>query len=401
MRLVYYEKMSVDSQGEQAIISLGGVGGKRTKPFTVPEGIDYFTIRWSMNDEDGLIDLYSLENPTSSIETLSGSGPSETQWYESGRFFFAVNSTANWKIDVVIESDAWSESEEHEVDITEILSDDDSAATRSRHHQSGFTGFANDSGITINQQGLGGQNFNAFNNNAGGTSSATSETGSINNNFATIQANVVIGQPNRRQTNATERSSDNEISENNGIFPATISWWLVEDWYSISATYPEDVFATLKEDPRINWVNDLSRGFIVNESGIARWKVSQGEVQKIQKLVMGIDQSFRLAHPDIQDGGQNGLLLEEPLDENRFIKEMKSVDRSFMRLSNLLRKSGAPSEYLFASGVNRVQKFKVSAATSIDRRNENREASADQWNAYIAPRRAASAFFDEAKRRGY
>jgi hypothetical protein len=72
-----------------------------------------------------------------------------------------------------------------------------------------------------------------------------------------------------------------------------------------------------------------------------------------------------------------------------------------MRLSDLLRKSGAPGQYWFASGVNRVQAFKVSADTSIERRHENRVAANEQWNAMMAPQRAASAFFDEANRRGY
>jgi len=57
-------------------------------------------------------------------------------------------------------------------------------STRSQHFQGGHT---------VNQQGMGGQNFNAFNDNAGGTSPASSGSGSINNNYATIQANTGDG----------------------------------------------------------------------------------------------------------------------------------------------------------------------------------------------------------------
>ena len=56
--------------------------------------------------------------------------------------------------------------------------------SRSQHFQGGHT---------VNQQGMGGQNFNAFNDNGGGTPSAGGGSGSINNNYATIQANTGDG----------------------------------------------------------------------------------------------------------------------------------------------------------------------------------------------------------------
>jgi hypothetical protein len=314
MQMVYYYKMSNETNGEHAIIRLNGLGGKRTKPFTVPEGIDYFTIRWSMDDEDGLIDLYSLEDPTSSIETLSGSGPSDTQWYESGKFFFAVNSSANWEIQVVIEAEAWTEDEEE--DLSDMSSDD--------------------------------------------------------------------------------QMSEDVILENRPIATSNM-----DGWYSISATYPEHVFGAMKENANFNWVNDLSRGFIFSEGGVGRLQISQKEAEKIRELVLDIDRSFRLVVPDTQDNYPNSPTFVAPIDEKRYVREMQSVNKTFMRLSDLLRKSRAPGEYWFASGTNRVQAFKVSAATSIERRNENRDAANEQWNAMMAPQRAASAFFDEANRRGY
>ena len=56
--------------------------------------------------------------------------------------------------------------------------------SRSQHFQGGHT---------VNNQGMGGQNFNAFNDNGGGTPSAGGGSGSINNNYATIQANTGDG----------------------------------------------------------------------------------------------------------------------------------------------------------------------------------------------------------------
>lgn len=56
--------------------------------------------------------------------------------------------------------------------------------SRSQHFQGGHT---------VNQQGMGGQNFNAFNDNGGGTPPAGGGSGSINNNYSTIQANIGDG----------------------------------------------------------------------------------------------------------------------------------------------------------------------------------------------------------------
>jgi|LakMenEpi03Aug12_release.lakeMendotaPanAssembly.Ray.scaffolds.fasta_scaffold96399_3 hypothetical protein len=312
-QLTYYWNMSDFLQDDHLIVSISGFGSKRTKPFTVPEGTDYFTIKWSMTGEDGLIDLYSFEDPTSSIETLSGFGPSETQWYEQGKFFFAVNTVANWEIQVVIEADAWTEYEDELTDV----------------------------------------------------------------------------------------SSDDQITEDAAIENRPIATSSLDGWYTISANYPEHVFDSMRENANFNWVNDLSRGFLFSEGGIGRWPINQKEIAKITEFVLDIDQSFRLVVPDTQDNYPNSPTLVSPIDEKRYIREMQSVNKSFMRLSDLLRKSGAPGQYWFASGVNRVQAFKVSADTSIERRHENRVAANEQWNAMMAPQRAASAFFDEANRRGY
>jgi hypothetical protein len=89
-------------------------------------------------------------------------------------------------------------------------------------------------------------------------------------------------------------------------------------------------------------------------------------------------------------------------------RELKIVDRAFLDLSNVLRKAGTTSEYWFISGKNRLQMFSISAATSIQRRNEKRAANqaafaefGERMRAANAPQRNAQAFFDEARRRGY
>ncbi len=58
----------------------------------------------------------------------------------------------------------------------------------------GLTSASFEGGHTVNQQGLGGINFNAFNDNrGGGAPPASGGTGSINNNYSTIQANTGDG----------------------------------------------------------------------------------------------------------------------------------------------------------------------------------------------------------------
>jgi len=82
--------------------------------------------------------------------------------------------------------------------------------------------------------------------------------------------------------------------------------------------------------------------------------------------------------------------------------------QSHLEISEILRKMGSNSTFYFVNGKHRLHFLKVSAAHSInkrqakrDRREANLEAAAEQWERALAPRRAASAWFDEAKRRGY
>ena len=68
---------SESSDEETQLGYFSGSGNNKTKPFSVPSEAIYFTIRWTMED-DGQIDLFSIEDPNESIESLSGHGPSES-----------------------------------------------------------------------------------------------------------------------------------------------------------------------------------------------------------------------------------------------------------------------------------------------------------------------------------
>jgi len=104
-----------ESVSEEHICSFNGSGNARTKPFVIAEGVEYFTIRWTAESDDGEIELYSLEDSTYPVDSFSGSGPSESVWYASGKFFFAVKSSNAWSITVVIEPAALSESDSDEI----------------------------------------------------------------------------------------------------------------------------------------------------------------------------------------------------------------------------------------------------------------------------------------------
>lgn len=106
--------MANEINSEVQICSLNGAGNARTKPFVIAEGFEYFTIRWTMGSDDGEIDLYSLEDSTYPVDSFSGAGPSETVWYSSGKFFFAVKSNSEWSIHVVIEPEALSDRDHDE-----------------------------------------------------------------------------------------------------------------------------------------------------------------------------------------------------------------------------------------------------------------------------------------------
>ena len=107
--------MAHESVSEEQICSFNGVVNARTKPFVIAEGVEYFTIRWTTGSDDGEIELYSLEDSTYPVDRFSGSGPSESVWYASGKFFFAIKSCAEWSITVVIELEALSESDTDEI----------------------------------------------------------------------------------------------------------------------------------------------------------------------------------------------------------------------------------------------------------------------------------------------
>lgn len=79
-----------------------GKGSSKTRPFSVPSGIEYFVVRWSSSDDDMDITVGGVD-PTSCYEDLSNGRTGEGLVYETGRFYIEVHAEGRWKVDVLIE----------------------------------------------------------------------------------------------------------------------------------------------------------------------------------------------------------------------------------------------------------------------------------------------------------
>lgn len=173
------------------------------------------------------------------------------------------------------------------------------------------------------------------------------------------------------------------------------------DWYSIFAPYSEDIVAQMKTNKALNFVEDLQRGYIIDETQQIRLDLRPHSVRKISELVLELDNLMREAVPNIQDNYPMGPpTLVHPLDEQRYVKTEKQSLKVLLSISNCLRKEGSNAFFYFASGKNRIQFARTSSAFSLNQRQENQEAAAAQWEHFFGPKRAASAWFDEANRRG-
>lgn len=176
----------------------------------------------------------------------------------------------------------------------------------------------------------------------------------------------------------------------------------VGDWYYIFAPYSDEIVAQMRANPSLNFVEDLSRGYIFDETQQIRLSLSPRSISKIESLAMELDGIMRNSVADLRDNYPNGSPTpSRPIDEQRFVKAQQQGLKLHLSISNVLRKEGSNATFYIASGKHRVQFVRVSSFHSMNQRQANREAAALQWEHVYGPRRAASAWFDEANRRGY
>jgi len=300
---------------QQTVVHFEGTGSRKTKPFQIPEGVSFFSFSWTMSAGNGEIEINSIENPNDPLDVVSAEFTGESVYYGNGTYYFSINTSGPWEIDVYLDADAWSESE---------MVDDKSESS----------------------------------------------------------------------DEVTEQSFRNPNWQ-----PASLS---LADWYFIYAPYSKEIVAQIKMHPVLNFVDDLHRGYIIDNTQQVRLNISQRSVSKISDLVLELDTLMRESVPDLCDNYPNGApTFVSPLDERIFNRATQKGLKIHLSISNLLRKEGSNAFFNFANGEKRVQFIRVSSAHSVDQRQANREAAAVQWEQIAGPRRSASAWFDEAKRRGF
>jgi hypothetical protein len=82
--------------------SFTGTGSAKTRPFAVPNGIEYFVVKWTSTDDEFDVTVEGVE-PTSCFESFSGGRSGEGLVYETGRFYIEVEAEGSWQIDVILE----------------------------------------------------------------------------------------------------------------------------------------------------------------------------------------------------------------------------------------------------------------------------------------------------------
>ena len=179
------------------------------------------------------------------------------------------------------------------------------------------------------------------------------------------------------------------------------SWAQIGDFYVISPTWSEEKVAQIRQVPTLNFVDDLDRGYLISTPQQLRLNLQPRAIRKIRETVLELDDVMRKGFPDFQDNFPNPPTPIRPLDEREVSKVIQQGLKVHLSLSNILRKEGSQSAFLIASGVRRIQYVSVSSARSTNEREARREANLEQMDRYWGAQRAASAWFDEAKRRGY
>lgn len=175
----------------------------------------------------------------------------------------------------------------------------------------------------------------------------------------------------------------------------------IPDWFYIYAPYGDEIVSQMKRNTALNFVDDLDRGYIIDGTQKIRLDISPRTVGKIRDLVLELDSLMRDSVPDLCDNYPSGApTFVGPIDERVFNNAQQRGLKIHLSISNVLRKEGSNAFFNFASGERRIQFVRVSSAHSVNQRQANQESAAIQWERFAAPRRAASAWFDEERRRG-
>jgi len=178
---------------------------------------------------------------------------------------------------------------------------------------------------------------------------------------------------------------------------------IVGDWAIVTANYPPESFEAIRALPQFNFLDALSRRYIIDATASTRLELKEKDVYAIRDAIRQIDDVFRRVIPTVLDNFPQQASLNGLIDANEFQNLEKAVRKPYMSVSDLLRKRKAYADYWFGQGGERVQLFRISAQSALDR-SEARGAAMDSFMGSLmqanADHRQRKAFWDEADRRG-
>lgn len=159
----------------------------------------------------------------------------------------------------------------------------------------------------------------------------------------------------------------------------------------------------------INFIEDLSRGFVSSPDASLRNAISSKHASAISEGVRELDQMYRSFLPPCEVNPATGMMaFVRPIDGSRAQRHFKNLWKVRVSISKALANAGVGGGvYLFAIGRPASASFLIFEC-SISEVAQQRQATAEAWSGFAeqmerqnAPRRSAQAWFDEGERRGY
>lgn len=148
------------------------------------------------------------------------------------------------------------------------------------------------------------------------------------------------------------------------------------DWAIVTANYPPENFDAIRALPQFNFLDALSRCYIIDATGTTRLEIKERDVFTIRAAVRQIDGVFRRVIPTVLDNFPQQASLSGPIDAKEYERLEKDIRKPSMLISDLLRKRKAYADYWFGQDGERVQLFKFNAQSALDR-SEARGAAMD------------------------
>jgi hypothetical protein len=281
------ELVDIQMNGE-LILSLEGNGNTRTKPFTIPEGYDYFTYSWTTTDRTGSIDLHDASDPSDYVDSNFGQTDGSTNWYGTGRFFLSISCSGSWKVTVHLETDAKS-------------------------------------------------------------------------NVSSSKTN----DPNPNQ-------------------PDDFVFWhmTLDNFVLMTPSNVTEKFTTrVRNAPGINFIEDLSRGYLVSSDGALQYSINSKQADSISEGIMILDQLYRTFLPQNSIDEKTGLIsFLSPINASAAPKHFKQAWKARVMISKALSKAGTGHQPLMISTATAGMYPFYIFLCSVNEHQEQQAANLQKWS---------------------